>query len=138
MASLATNVTLPRKVPPSLSLLPPALVAVTVPPLALLALLKLFLAILTLLALMVVRTLMALPETSLSMLEISRPEPLMIPLLGTLVALSLPLNRLCPTGTMSSSPALMAGLSRSLALSHVKAVILAMEQCSVNDIRISG
>ena len=71
MASLATNETLPREVPPSLSLLPPALVAVTVPPLALLALLKLLLTILTLLVLMAVRTLMALPETSLSVPEIS-------------------------------------------------------------------
>ena len=108
MASPATNETLPRKVSPSLSLLPPDLVAVTVPPMALL---KLLLTILTLLALMAVRTLMALPKTSLSVPEISRPEPLMIPLLGTLITLPLPLNRMCPTGTISPSPALMAGLS---------------------------
>ena len=66
MASLAINKALPWEVPSSLPLLSPALVAITVPPLALLALLKL-LPILPLLALMAVWTLMALTETSLSL-----------------------------------------------------------------------
>ena len=91
-----------------LSLLTTALVTITISALALLALLKLLLTILPLLA---VRTLMALPKTSLSVSEIPRSEPLMIPLLGTLVTLPLPLSRLCPTGTISPCPALMAGLS---------------------------
>ena len=66
MASLATSKALPWKVPSPLPLLSPALVAVTIPPLALLALMEL-LPILPLLALMAVWTLMALAETSLSL-----------------------------------------------------------------------
>ena len=72
MASLATNKALTWEVPSSLPLLSPALVAVTIPPLALLALLKLLmLAILTLLALMTVMTLLAISESSLTVPETS-------------------------------------------------------------------
>ena len=69
MASLATNETLPREVTSSLPLLTPALVAVTVPPLALLKLLML--TILTLLALMAIMTLLAIPKSSLTVPETS-------------------------------------------------------------------
>ena len=72
VANLTTNETLPREVSPSLSLLPSALVAVTISALALLALVKLLLlTILTLLALMAVMTLLAIPESSLTVPETS-------------------------------------------------------------------
>ena len=70
VANLTTNETLPLEVSPSLPMLTTALVTVTISALALLALVKLLLlTILTLVALMAVRTLLALPKTSLSVPE---------------------------------------------------------------------
>jgi hypothetical protein len=134
MAMFTAPKTSASEISSPLSLLSTALLAVTPTPLALLALmctllalLALLLSVLALMALLIRLTLLALPITPISLPGITRTESLSrVPLMGTLLVLTSLSMRWCPTGTVTPGPALLAGLSCSLAPLKMEAVILAM------------